>query len=1335
MKILTIICLVLLAGSVISAQTADSGLLFYAPFDGNATATIAQDGSATPLVAQNLEFVEGVSGKAVYINISEKASEKASLEYAAENCFTSSSGTVSFWVRPNWDGYKTSTTEFLSYYFFSAFAPNEKDAKNSAMKIRLWMWNWLRCDLVGTEKNKNFMINWKSGSNWLRSAWLRGDWWHIALTWNATDVKLFVNGCPMGTQSQIDVKGISRFFVGGRYGGADAAFDELKIFDRALSDKEVKGEYRTFAPLDFVLERRFIRADSEEKLRIEVAPSAGVALPVLGMLKLRVIADSDERVISQHEYQLDLTKRMTVSFDLPPTPEGDYRIQCSLKTVAGNWQRSFPLTFFKQKKAPPISNAPVTLGKCLVNIDLTLKKGNIPIKPVKMDLDTEIDLIFNELDAATNDESIGGEVRKKDNGYAESTSTMVKIVKGLGTYLELGDKKWARASWELRLPENCSTPLMLEVSWPDDKERAISFYMIPKSPTKQNRDRLSGGVQCGGEYLNSNKMKTTRYLFYPEQDQYLFEIRTLYRGAPAAASRLKIYELAERLPKLAIDYPKKFPRRRFGHLDEDQSFEILLAPDRKTKSRFGYPVKVIERLLDYNDYTGQNIISYPVLRYWWTHLDSPPVNPVGGGMRTTGWITLMLDMMESRGQGLLAEINLYTIPHGNEQDVLPLESRKEKGYFLYDNTGNMKIYSKEWSFGNNPVHPNVRKRFMKEVSEVVRRFGPHPAFKGIDLWLHTPCLFKSLEYGYGDFTVGLFERETGIKVPGSAKVASEKNATFKDPGRFSKRYEFLTGPKRKEWLAWRAGKTTALMTQIDAIFAKAGESKHLYLSMLGWWQTGIRAHDVDLPDNFDLAKFAYENYSIDLEALGKLPSVTVVPVRDGTLYRHIKHWNKGGENIAFELQSDISQYRPFKNGANSAASIYLRYFESFSNSLKPEDYATYFQNSDPKAAGRDFLKDFAVAMAAQDPEQILIGAQPLGTTGRDEVSREFARNYLSLPVGDFKEISMSGDSVVGRYLNTPNGTYLYTVNLLPFAVDVSLRCSTEVSTIKVLATGKSISFKNGEIPLKLKPFELKSLYLSDSKALPKKAILNISPAVEKWYEDQCAVLEGIISYLDKNNSDVAAQVRRMELIKKDIVKQNFTEAYRLIMSKIMKNLPQLKKEAATGTVVFTEKFENREEIEKNWKLPLPKHCVIANGGITLNWTGTSAVGLKGKYDGELMLDVDVTPKVIKKHWGGVGFHGVLFVVREEGFWYVYRVKGENSSRGKMIKRKIIAGETYRFRLVNRGNTYVWFVNGKKISSFTEPGEIVNQKNLPGLVINGLPTTFSNFTLYKIENKE
>ena len=59
--------------------------------------------------------------------------------------------------------------------------------------------------------------------------------------------------------------------------------------------------------------------------------------------------------------------------------------------------------------------------------------------------------------------------------------------------------------------------------------------------------------------------------------------------------------------------------------------------------------------------------------------------------------------------------------------------------------------------------PIVQEAILGLVGEIAERYGKYPAFKGIsfNMWHATILWFASLNSGYDDYTVGLFEKETG----------------------------------------------------------------------------------------------------------------------------------------------------------------------------------------------------------------------------------------------------------------------------------------------------------------------------------------------------------------------------------------------------------------------------------------------------------------------------------------------------------------------------------------------------------------------------------------------
>lgn len=1144
-------------------RSAEKNLSFYAPFDGSPTAAICMDGPSEPLVARGIKFVPGICGEAVFVGGHGGANwdQLPLLEYDGAKHFSSEAGTVSFWVRPDWDGVLRAADSLRreTYYLWMATGGGEgadsagaEDAATRApfeQRIGIFMWKWLRCDLFHKQGAPPVSL-----ASRCRTTWMRGDWWHLAFAWDEKGLnRLYVNGVPKRDETKLGLKDIHRFYVGCAAAKttmanfrANAAFDELKIYRRALTADEIVGEFQRLAPVDFSLERRYLRAETEEKVAIEISPANKAAAPVRGAMSLRVLRDADGQVVAEKKMELQLSGCETATVSVGKLPVGAYRMECVLRHQNGAFQRSFPLTVYQQNEAPKLSSDPVKLGECIARVDCT----------------------------------------DSGNGFVENGAGRIKDGPDGCRYREAGAQKSDRFSYEVNIPQADGSPVMLEITWPDDRERSMALYMFPRANEARHRDRLEGGIQSGGEYPVSNSLQKARYLFYPAESQYLFEARTLVSGLPAAVSKIEIYRLAERLPKLPIHLPEGAPARALGHMDEDQSFQFLLAPFqdsgfKKSSLPHGYPIQVFELLLDYFDYTGQNVLSYPLARYGGTYLDHGPINNQGDNLMQAGWCRLLLDMMEKRGQQLVANINLFVIPDRNDdmfskQSAIEpelLKKRTEDGFFLRDKTGKVVPFKGGWppGLGNNPLHPVVRARFLEIVQEILRRYGKHPSFKGIDVWCSqgAPFLFSRLDDGYDDFTVGLFEKETGIKAPATGGISD----------RCERRYNYLTSEKRVEWLAWRAKKTTELFRDIDAMARKVRPDLQCFISLGLSHDVGVDFVAAKTREQYDVQKNAYECLSLDFNALKALPSLVVGPQKSGSTYRWLKHWY-GRETIAMELSWNVDKYRFFQNGPRSAASIYLIYFESFMNSLKPDIYKAYFQNADAKAHGRYFLQDLTVVLAAHDPSQILIGGQPLGSAGRDEEMREFSASFRALPSGDYLDVEGMRDPVAARFLPTEHGVYLYAVSLLWTPTTAVIELPDPGMTATDLRDGRALHADGSRLTVELKPFELRSFLLTGARlkkadAFKMRGRSSVSGETRTWYEARLAEAEKDVAFLEKNEVNVVSQRQRVDLVRQLLGKGFYADAHRLLFSKIIRDLPEFKEISAHGYLQ-----KRRQMIEK-----------------------------------------------------------------------------------------------------------------------------------------------------------
>ena len=122
--------------------------------------------------------------------------------------------------------------------------------------------------------------------------------------------------------------------------------------------------------------------------------------------------------------------------------------------------------------------------------------------------------------------------------------------------------------------------------------------------------------------------------------------------------------------------------------------------------------------------------------------------------------------------------------------------------------------------------------------EFAQRYADSPAFKGISLRLMTwanPGLnnFHSLDWGYEDFTVGLFEKETNIKVPVDSS----------SPDRFKRRYEWLCANAKAEGIGWRCSKIAEIYTEICQQIQKVRPDLVVYSDVFGgfknWREAGL----------------------------------------------------------------------------------------------------------------------------------------------------------------------------------------------------------------------------------------------------------------------------------------------------------------------------------------------------------------------------------------------------------------------------------------------------------------------------------------------------------------
>ncbi len=430
-----------------------------------------------------------------------------------------------------------------------------------------------------------------------------------------------------------------------------------------------------------------------------------------------------------------------------------------------------------------------------------------------------------------------------------------------GRYREAAAVPLSRFGYRFSVKE-IGKPYLAVVRYPDDKRR----FMCMMDGTTYD---MTMGVFTGVNQPITNKMLEIRKVFWPRWNDCSLVFMTWSNGEPAAVSDIKIYELDE-LPALKINNPdNQVSKRELGLQFEDPcgtSYSMGAINDQEW----------LDRTTSYMKYTGQNVLTYPII---WYHGPIYPSDREPSGYfgmvagrdrklysRWTAhpedWVASLLKKFEKEGLEFQAALTLLRLGSLMQNMNVDLNSIKE-GKDTYNNMlwndnvqasaqdwtteYNVLNYEKkangtlkEWAYGEkggdygkgvmfNPLHPTVQKAILGIIQEIVDRYGQSPAFKGIsiNMWHATMTWFFSLKSGYDDYTARLFEKETEIVIPVNPKA----------PNRFSKRYEFLTKNYPEVWIKWRCEKIKELYQQMRDIIVKARPDLRLTVTM--WTETSI----------------------------------------------------------------------------------------------------------------------------------------------------------------------------------------------------------------------------------------------------------------------------------------------------------------------------------------------------------------------------------------------------------------------------------------------------------------------------------------------------------------
>ncbi|MFA6293046.1 MAG: hypothetical protein WC637_14760, partial [Victivallales bacterium] len=384
----------------------------------------------------------------------------------------------------------------------------------------------------------------------------------------------------------------------------------------------------------------------------------------------------------------------------------------------------------------------------------------------------------------------------------------------------------------------------------------------------------------------------------------------------------------------------------------------------------------------------------------------------------------------------------------------------------------------------NPIHPKNIEWYLGMIGEFVDRYKDSPSLQGVSLRLMTwvnPALnnFHSLDWGYDDYTIGLFEKETGINIP--VKTAGAD--------RFKARHAWLMANAKDKWITWRCEKIADLYRKICERVKKARPDLCVYSGIFGGFPNDLR------------------ETGIDTKLLTAIDGVRLVNALHG--YGRRQHSEMGTQSERDNLLSPAVLNALCSPGKLSGYLFGAGYFEATEAVVPPEaiglpaNSKRTWMSGVVNPAGRHALERWAIALAEGDANYLSDGGNAY-TLGQP-ILQEFLQEYRRLPCVNFTprcdasdpvavwQLGKSDQSSVIRNLSGDKKTstdnrspitdnfLFYAVNRAGYPVQLDIQFakpgllqSLFGSTLEVkrLSTGESLPLKDGLLHINLQPYQL-----------------------------------------------------------------------------------------------------------------------------------------------------------------------------------------------------------------------------------------------------------------------
>ncbi len=670
------------------------------------------------------------------------------------------------------------------------------------------------------------------------------------------------------------------------------------------------------------------------------------------------------------------------------------------------------------------------------------------------------------------------------------------------SYRETGPGRWDYFAYRVHLKER-GEPYLAEIIVPDNRDRYIysgiaEHYPIGFCNNFPDGHRgwytSTGTCYTGLRYPLTCKKRKLRYIFFPSSAGSSIVVMSGMAGYPAAACEINIYKVEGGLPALKVTDSD----RMFGSHNERVSVMTLtlgmceqpLMHDKRIRLGLHQDAylqwyKTLERKIKLLRFQGYNMAVEGM--YMYTEGEHPSrTHNSNIADQDFDPAVLMIKMYNHNKIKCLLGFEYIASPQVYNEGKGGISDRRvwqgEASTRLVDRHGRQLVgYSNN---GFNFLDPDISRIMLDCLSEIYQRYEGVGAVAGLFVvngqwWLptfNTRCYpeLDDLEVGFDDCAVGLFEKETGVKL----------GIDPKDAKRFQKRYEAITARHLPLWINWRAKKTQEFYQKM-AQCVQGGKSKwHLYhLACVDIAQNSPFMDKNSTRDTRDsYMEKRYKETGLPLEIYKNSPNTS--------LALSLQYWAKFGSPLEnYDYVYGWNGNPGSKKVINDMGCVYLGTASGLDEVDSPAPAAKrwLFDNTargvfTPRGVEDNAMNEFVEATMVDKVPKVIFD-QWLDCnmeTGFGAQLRRFAQSFYATPDVVFTELPR-GD-VKGLFAQSApmkDGVCLRLVNNTPFPVDGHFTASAKNVKDMVNSTDIAPGFlSGGAYSVTFKPNEIKLFLLS-----------------------------------------------------------------------------------------------------------------------------------------------------------------------------------------------------------------------------------------------------------------